>query len=87
MPVTGTIQSVWASGGRAHACVRVEADDQAGGAVEYLASTPLRDDQGALKSKVQLRAELVAAIKAQRDAQRAGSVSPVAGITGTVDLG
>lgn len=86
MPATGTIQSVWAQGGRAHACVRVEADDTQG-AVEYMASTPLRDADGVLKSKVQLRAELVAAIKAQRDAQRAGSVSPVAGITGTVDLG
>ena len=86
MPATGTIQSVWASGGRAYASVRVEADD-AQGAVEYTASTPLRDEQGVLKSKTQLRAELVAATKAQRDAQRAGSVSPVTGITGTVDLG
>lgn len=47
--------------------------------VEYLAETPLLDAEGRPKSAADLRRDLVAAVKARRDAQRARD-TPVGGL-------
>lgn len=61
----------------------VEAD---GKTVEYSISTPLNDDKGVAFSPAVLKANAIAALKAQRDAQVKSAPSVVAGLTGTVTV-
>lgn len=85
MPVTATVQNAWKDDRHAYLAVRVESDGPGNFAVEYIGKTPLLDAAGNAKSNQTLKAELVVACKAQRDAQKA-TTTTVQGITGTVEL-
>lgn len=81
---TGTIIAVWKDAVLAHAAVAVTGDAPA--VVEYQGSTPLLDGTGAAKSLAQLKIDLTAAVKAQRDAALSAVTTPVGGIAGVVTL-
>jgi hypothetical protein len=53
------------------------------GNVEYPGQTPLNDAQGNPKAAAQVKADLVASVKATRDAQIAG-VQALGNVSGTV---
>jgi hypothetical protein len=79
-----TIVTAWQDGTNAYASARVS-DGPPRGAVEYLASTPLRKDDGTVKTGAELKADLIAALKSVRDAQLA-AVAALAGVSGTVTV-
>lgn len=85
---TGTVVKSWKDSSNAHVAVRVaEGGDVTKGGmgdVEYVASTPLKKEDGGSKTLAELKADLTAAIKAKRDAQIAGPSD--AGISGSVTL-
>lgn len=64
----------------------VVAEGGALGNVEYSGQTPLVDAAGNAKSNAQVKADLVAACKAARDAQLRASAQAMAGVTGAVVL-
>lgn len=77
-----TIISAWRDATNAYAAAAVV---EAGGkAVEYIASTPLLDAQGAAKNNPTLKADLTAALKVVRDGQQVAAQSALAGVSGTV---
>lgn len=85
MATNATIVNAWKDEANAYLAVRVEKDHKDESAVEYIASTPLLDAQGQAKNNQQLKAELVAACKAQRDAQKKPSPGSL-GLSGAVSL-
>jgi hypothetical protein len=82
---TATVVSAWKSpdGSTAYLAASVAGDDPAG-AVEYVASTPAKDGQGNALPLATIKANLVAALSAQRNAQRAQAGSLA--ISGTVTV-
>jgi hypothetical protein len=81
---TATIVRAWRDDTNAYAAASVN-DGPPRGTVEYVAQTPLVDAQGVAKTSAQLKADLVAALKALRDQQLAGPAA-LAGVTGTVTI-
>jgi hypothetical protein len=79
-----TIVRAWRDDTNAYAAAVVN-DGPPRGTVEYIAQTPLVDAQGATKTSAQLKADLVAALKALRDQQLAGPAA-LAGVSGTVTI-
>jgi hypothetical protein len=79
---TGKIVSAWKDESNAYLAVRV-AEGGAMGNVEYVASTPLEEEVDKVKTvkpNAQLKTELVAAVKAQRDKQVGGKAAvPISG--------
>lgn len=84
MAVAGTVVAAWTANGQAYASVLV-AEGGSAGNVEYVGSTPLVDAQGVAKSAAVVKADLVAAVKAVRDAQQ-GTRAPLPGVSGAVNL-
>jgi hypothetical protein len=79
-----TIVRAWRDDTNAYAAAAVN-DGPPRGTVEYVAQTPLLDAGGNLKTNVQLKADLTAALKALRDAQL-NVVVTLAGVSGTVTI-
>jgi hypothetical protein len=81
MSTNATVVKAWKDSANAYLAAVVA---EQGGAVEYTASTPLLDADGNQKSAAQLKTDIIAAVKAKRDAQ---VTAPVAlPITGTITL-
>jgi hypothetical protein len=82
---TATVVKAWQSpdGETAYLAVSVAGDDPAG-PVEYVGNTPTHDAQGNVLALATIKANLVASISAQRNAQRAAAGSLA--ISGTVTV-
>lgn len=81
---TGTLVKVWKDSTNAYAAVSV-AEGGSVGNVEYIASTPLLKADNSAKNAAELKADIAAAVTAQRVAQLDGP-SAVAGVFGNVSV-
>lgn len=81
--MVATIVKSWKDANNGYLSV-VVAEGGALGNIEYSASTPLLDAAGNPKSVAQVKSDIVAALKAKRDAQLNGNID--LGLTGTVTL-